>query len=1419
MGNNPKKITMKYGKFILMGVVLLFSFIIITSIFVLKTDYGKKYSANLVEKFLEKKLLVKVEIKSLTIKLSSAEFDSVLIYDSKNNLLANVRRVEIKYFGFRRGNNRLKFKKLLVEDAEVFAQKYQGRKGFNFQYLIWRVKNKDPNHVPKTIVFNEFELRNVTLHYKKPDRHKNKGLVNWDNFTMNNLNVKFKNFKSYNRKLNADIVSASGLEENGLELNNIQANLYVDSTRLELYNLKVHLNSSEIRGDLKFYYKTYRDFKKVNTNVILDADFENTKLYLDDLKYFQKEIKSNEKFVVINGSINGKIEDLKSDAIEIQFGKNSDYKGQFRFKGLPEISETFIDVKLENSKVTFKDLNSLLPKLKIPEYFSQSKQITFNGRFTGFVNDFVAYGNIYTPYGKVKTDINFKIPFKTGIPSYSGKINLVNFDLGEFSTKKSKLGAVNMVASIEGKGVTVENLKANIKADADYLEFNNYFYKNVQFNGYMEQKIFQGLLKIDDRNINLDFDGKIDISQLKPEYKFTADFKKVNLHKLHFANDSLLLNGIVEINLKANNIDDIEGTVLLLNSDLKTRDENYNLKTALLSSTIENGTKKIELKSELIDATFEGKFNIKDIPYLAKQSISKYVDSSFISSNQKVDSSRYLEFDINLHHTSFLNRLLGSKVIFEDRSKVKGVFDKQRNIVKLNATIPGIYYKDFYIKNLIINTANKYKTLVLYSSLSKVFKNDSLLARDINLSAESLHDSINLNLYLYSPKLDNHITLIGDMSLKKDSVIVNLENSEMMIANNEKWLIESDDIIIKPKGEVFIQYLQMNQGESNIKILGTISEQDSDPLRIVLNNLDFNQINKYIPVDLSSFSGALNGQLVLFNVLKNPYFDAAIWFNPIIYNQSDSLGVLTLYSNYNNATARTVINGNLKNFEMEDVFNISGSIDLVKTNNIDLTLDIPSTESSNFEPFLKKIVSDVRGEVSANIKIYGPIEDYKILGKIDVENTAFTVNYLKTRYSFSDNIYIDQKGIYLRDILLLDDKGNKAKLIGKVKHNSFKDFMLDISILASDFHAINTTAKDNNMYYGNAFVSGRVDFKGPPEKLKLDIQLKSEKDSKIYLKAYDNNTFGNYDFIKFTDEFNTNQHSFETVNSKKKISLNLDLELNTNADIELIFNPVTRDLIKATGKGNITLKIDHLGNTGMYGSYFIHDGAYTFTALDIISKRFNVKEGSSIIWKGDPLNAILDIEAIYSLEASVIDLIPEEYHEDAYRQKVPVEAKLKLTESLFAPKIKLDFDLMSSNSISGSQLNIVDEQIRIIKNNEEELNKQVISLLVINSFLPVSTGVSGGTNMSGINTNVSSLISSQVSQWLSQVSNQFGSKYIEDIQIGVNYQAENKYYQRELDLLLSTSFLDDRVKVSGSYDVENINANFRVDYQVKKDSK
>jgi hypothetical protein len=154
---------------------------------------------------------------------------------------------------------------------------------------------------------------------------------------------------------------------------------------------------------------------------------------------------------------------------------------------------------------------------------------------------------------------------------------------------------------------------------------------------------------------------------------------------------------------------------------------------------------------------------------------------------------------------------------------------------------------------------------------------------------------------------------------------------------------------------------------------------------------------------------------------------------------------------------------------------------------------------------------------------------------------------------------------------------------------------------------------------------------------------------------------------------------------------------------------------------------------------------------------------------------------------------------------------------LFSPNVKLDFDILNTRTISGSNVNILEQKVRFIKNDEQELNKQVISLLVIHSFLPVNTGIAFGTTAyDGINTNVGSLISTQVTQWISELSDNFIPKYFEDFQLGVNYNAENVRYQRQLELAMSTTLFNDRVTLNGSYDVENITGNFEVNYQLKK---
>ena len=97
---------------------------------------------------------------------------------------------------------------------------------------------------------------------------------------------------------------------------------------------------------------------------------------------------------------------------------------------------------------------------------------------------------------------------------------------------------------------------------------------------------------------------------------------------------------------------------------------------------------------------------------------------------------------------------------------------------------------------------------------------------------------------------------------------------------------------------------------------------------------------------------------------------------------------------------------------------------------------------------------------------------------------------------------------------------------------------------------------------------------------------------------------------------------------------------------------------------------------------------------------------------------------------------------------------------------------------------------------EDELMKQFISLLVINNFYSVSGyGIAnmGAMNSSFAGVTASELLSNQLSNWLSQIS--------DDFDIGFNYRPGDQVTSQEVEVALSTQLLNDRVLISGNVDV------------------
>ena len=276
-----------------------------------------------------------------------------------------------------------------------------------------------------------------------------------------------------------------------------------------------------------------------------------------------------------------------------------------------------------------------------------------------------------------------------------------------------------------------------------------------------------------------------------------------------------------------------------------------------------------------------------------------------------------------------------------------------------------------------------------------------------------------------------------------------------------------------------------------------------------------------------------------------------------------------------------------------------------------------------------------------------------------------------------------------------------------------------------------------------------------------------------------------YDFIQFVSKEDTGRQEFIFPKANDEdFNLNLTIRATPDARAQLIYNSNIGDVIKAQGEGILLFGMDKEGNITLSGNYTVERGDYLFTMQNVINKRFIIEQGGSIVWSGDPYNAIIDINAVYKLKASLYDLLVNSY--DIYQnQRVPVECKILLTEELSNPIInfKVDFPTVEDR--------IIDE-LQQFFNTDEEMNKQILSLLILGKFYTPEymRGTFEAQNPNLIGTTASELFSNQLSNWLSQIS--------DNIDIGLNYRPGNQITNDEIELALSTQMFNDRVTINGN---------------------
>ena len=1274
------------------------------------------WAAKQATSYLSEKLKTRVDIKSLYIKpFSSVVLEDFYVLDKQNDTLLSTPKLTVGINGFSLLSSiqarKLDLSLVQLDNGSVYLKKLKDSTS-NLKFLTDFFSSPDTIKTkgkPWTVIFEKIAVNNLHFRYKNFLVDTLMKQVNFDDVDVKNFSTVVTDMDVTHHLFKGKISNLTLREKSGFYLKHLSGNATVDTNQILVQNMHVQTAHSDLKNYFRMKFKSFDDVSDhINDRVYMDGDFKSSQIASSDIAYFTDGLEGVKFDLGVDGRIKGYVNNLKAKNLLVTGGQATYVKGNFSLKGLPYWNNTFLELNFEQIATNKKDLDYLYsnfsgkPNAKVPDIIAKFGDVNFTGRFTGLQNDFVAYGTFKTKLGRFDSDLNLKIN-KAGKPSYSGKIATYNFDLGNL-LDQSDLGRTTLVANVKGSGDGVKNLTEKLDANIKNISFKGYNYSNVALNGTFIKQVANAKITINDRNIKLDASGSIDLNPKLTVYNFEANVTDANLHALKLLKDTITLSTRLTTNFKGSTLNNTEGQILLSPIRIVDPRNNYVVDSVYLSANGVGNVREISLKSDMADGSLKGNYDLVTLPSYFKTIIKKYIPS--LKTEITTPKPQQFSFNLKLKNLDPLLAMYLPAMKVPDHGTFIGQFDSENKTATLTGLIKTVQYGKTVFHDFIIDENTTDKDLQLNMSLSRINFSDSLFIKNINIANFLKKDSLNFNVKLADKDATNQLDLYGLVQFGKDTTAKLKLLPSDVILEHQNWRITDQVRIRLLDGKAQVSGFELSNGPQKVKINGYISDNPADQLKVDFEKFSmttFDQLTKSASVTLK---GTMNGDVLLSAVTKSPVFDSHLAIDSFTMNKT-LIGNVKIASSLDSNRTQANVKMNIINRGLETL-NISGAYLIGKEmdDKLDFDVKMNQTESIIFEPFVKDLVSNLKGTISSDLKLSGTISAPQFNGDITLVNTGVTVNYLKTAYTVNHKLNVSNSVINIDNMVLKDIRGGQASATGKVDLNDLSNPDIEVVVNAKNFMALNTTFRDNRIYYGTAYGTGRFSFSGPTDNMNIDIKAKTEAGTVFNIPLNTSSVAEDYDFIKFVSHKDTTK-SVNKVRAFNGITLNFDLSVDEKTTLK-----ITTDYGKLEGSGvanNLKLNISSLGDFNMYGDFLISSGKFEFIAKDVISKNFQVTQGGTIRWTGNPNNAEINMKAIYEVRTDIKDLysaagiaLPSE--------QVLVQANLLLTKSLLQPTIDFDFNFPTDPSIK--------DNLGTYLNDYNNRTQQALSIIVTRRFNP-----------------------------------------------------------------------------------------------------
>lgn len=1238
--------------------------------------------------------------------LGNIALKDVLVNDHRQDTLVFINQLEVNAFGISELVSRhSNISSLELNGLNVFIKTYEEDSVSNLHFLMDRFRKQDADKTaPFSLQADVVKISDGS--FTLIDEHQSKK----EQLFLDNIDLVVQDFLLKDKNIEAEIENLS-LRSKALEISSFRSHLTFSDEKISIDEFDLETIHSRLKGDILIDRRADNDLSGALWKITL----LESHIGLKDLHEFNSSFAKKGQ-IHFESDIEGSINDFSVTGIRL-FNLDTHFEGSFVVKNLFNKQKPFlIQNTIDRFSFSEASMNQIIPKAfgtLLPSAFRYFGALEIVGDNVFTPESISSHIEIRSKAGEIKSNLLLRKFSNIDNALYEGEIHSKKFNLGEL-LNDDRFGNTDFNFSLEGQGLTIDLINSSLNGVIDKLNYRDYTYSNVLISGDIKNELFKGEIVSKDPNLDVHFNGLVDLSRIENYYDFKASFANVNLHNLGIVTDqSTSFSGDVVMQIQGNSQEDFIGDFSLKNALFKTTDKAFDFENLSIQSRNNNGVRVININSkDIVSGILIGEFKFSELSKLIENSVSKTFTKRKL---HHASLGQYLSFNFNVN-TKIANALYPD-LLLDDNTYIKGKIDSDKDLFRLSLRIPSLEVKDTKIQriNLQIDNQNSlYNTYLEVEDIHSKF----VKVQNVNLINTFVKDTLYFRTEFedQASKTNTYQVNFYHTLDESNNSVLGFDFSEFNF-RNKRWVLQSGNInsnkiIFEDNGKkIKTQPFRFFHLDEELFIESFAYSPEKQNLNVAFKNVQIQNILPDIPrLDLN---GKLTGSFDLERIQGQYTANSSLQITPFSINDYP----------YQSATVEVFSERDLQRFGVlisvfdreEKVLNLDGFFDVTSSKiPLDLHLTLAKFPVAPFSDLGKNTLSNFKGYFSGDLNLGGSLSSMSMDGEVTMNQSGLSIPYLGVDYDFTNasrvkfrNQTIDFNGVELKDTFF----GSKGTMTGTIDHKDFKDWTLDLTFNSERLSILHTQEAPDFLYYGDAFLSGSAHLYGPTKLLTLDVEGSTAKGTSISIPISDATKIDKVSYIKFVDKHITSESEINpiSIDDVKGLTLNFDLDVTKDAEVEVVVDPETGSSLKGRGAGNILMEINTNGRFNMWGDFIAYEGVYNFKNLGIFEKEFVLNEGGTIVWDGDPLQAQLNMEAVYSVPGGANPaLLSEDLN---LNRKIPTLVTTTLTGNLLkfnTPVFSIDFP-----NTSGAIKSELDYRL----SDQEKRQLQAVSLLVQGFFI------------------------------------------------------------------------------------------------------